>query len=737
MIKDSKSKTIAMFLALLMACNLFLFATTPQASAVAVLDPAVSDNTGYDPYELRFESGTFVPSTVENTIRFYTSNGQLIVSDTAASVPDGTDYVIEGIYPLLATGSYYLTVTNQQGTTSGQVSFTVGGGYIEPSIWGVISMSGLLDFPAATEEVADLFFPDPQYNHMISIITDPITYGPVVYTVKAGSQTLTPIDESYGAVVAVPPGLHGNRTISVMVNNLSFGSIDMEILDPNQYQITSSYGSSLVPGNSYNISWTGGEVAAILLMKGEEIVESEDGSWMYYVTGSDDQPVQVASPYTWTVPEFLQAGSDYRFMMIFISDQTMEAIQSLTDDLAGFKNIGLSYHFEFSPTTFSIGSGGQQYIEPLDDTEPIDYGQAGKNSEPANLTDWTTDQSHPIGTLINENGTIYQITEAGRVGFPSVPVFRSYGHTFNDVVLASEGDKKLPVVKDLTYADGDLLVDNGTVYIMYQGKKYMFSSQQAFQNLGYSFQNVFQADMSNIVLGGTISDGNQAHTFGTVVNDNGTFYTVVPEGRIGISSWEVFRAHKYRLERVVMANDADRALPVLDKLDFPAGTLLNVNGTVYYLTSERLLHFDRPDEFQSIGYRFENVINGNYRDYDRWMLPRSTHRSMEYILEAEHTSTYTQRDHARLARVRKIWGALTQYFTDNQDYPDSLAQLSPQYLPTLPQAPEPADGQCTAEQNGFGYFKSGKGSFQLTFCLGSETHGYQPGQKVLTPAGVE
>lgn len=91
----------------------------------------------------------------------------------------------------------------------------------------------------------------------------------------------------------------------------------------------------------------------------------------------------------------------------------------------------------------------------------------------------------PLGTLIKHNGTLYLITENGRAGFPSVPVFLSYGYSIDSAVEASDFDMRLPEAPVLRYRDGTMVSDNGTVYLIFAGKKYGFSSWSSFANRGY------------------------------------------------------------------------------------------------------------------------------------------------------------------------------------------------------------------------------------------------------------
>lgn len=57
----------------------------------------------------------------------------------------------------------------------------------------------------------------------------------------------------------------------------------------------------------------------------------------------------------------------------------------------------------------------------------------------------STDQAHPQGTLINENGTLYVIGNNSKVGMPSMTVLESWGYWVTDAVTANKYDIALPV----------------------------------------------------------------------------------------------------------------------------------------------------------------------------------------------------------------------------------------------------------------------------------------------------
>ncbi len=55
----------------------------------------------------------------------------------------------------------------------------------------------------------------------------------------------------------------------------------------------------------------------------------------------------------------------------------------------------------------------------------------------------TTAMSHPVGTLVNDKGTVYLMTASGKMGIPSLSVFNSWGYSFAKVVPANSYDSAI------------------------------------------------------------------------------------------------------------------------------------------------------------------------------------------------------------------------------------------------------------------------------------------------------
>lgn len=178
---------------------------------------------------------------------------------------------------------------------------------------------------------------------------------------------------------------------------------------------------------------------------------------------------------------------------------------------------------------------------------------------------------HPLGTIINSNGTLYTITtnelnQTVRRPYTSGGAFLSYGfNSFALAVTASTEDLALPVGSFIPAQDGRVIcsdrgTDKGTCYFMTQGQKAGFVSEAVFKGLGFSFSNVYQGDVSFMTSAANITSPTQQHLPGTVVNNAGTIQLIGSTGLAGFPTFDVFIGWGYDVSMVVPANTLDKAL---------------------------------------------------------------------------------------------------------------------------------------------------------------------------------
>jgi hypothetical protein len=107
--------------------------------------------------------------------------------------------------------------------------------------------------------------------------------------------------------------------------------------------------------------------------------------------------------------------------------------------------------------------------------------------------------------------------------------------------------------------NGSLINDNGTIYLITDGMRAGFSSAAIFNNLGYSFANAVPGDTSFLVALAPINSATIPHPDGTLINDNGTIYIMQNGYRVGIPSMDVLNSWGLKIPEVVNANSYDQA----------------------------------------------------------------------------------------------------------------------------------------------------------------------------------
>ena len=108
-----------------------------------------------------------------------------------------------------------------------------------------------------------------------------------------------------------------------------------------------------------------------------------------------------------------------------------------------------------------------------------------------------------------------------------------------------------------------------------------------------------------------------------------------------------------------------------------------------------------------------------------------------FLLANLNASTAKSRDAKRMTDVKELSRVIDLYIASNKRAPENLLRLVPAYLDTLPEAPLPADGKCTNDDNSYDYEKTGNKTYQISFCLGDTTNGYLSGKHVLTEIGLK
>jgi len=174
-------------------------------------------------------------------------------------------------------------------------------------------------------------------------------------------------------------------------------------------------------------------------------------------------------------------------------------------------------------------------------------------------------QVHSAGTNVLSNGTIYFINASGqKQPYTSAGAFLSYGfNSWSNVVAASAEDIALPQGSFVPPADGSVINDKGTIYVITNGQRAGIANPSAFLGLGYTWSQAMSGDTSFLTTLPAINSASQAHLAGSLINQNNTVYLVGPNGKLGIPTPAVFSSWGYSWNNVVLANSYDMSLPTV------------------------------------------------------------------------------------------------------------------------------------------------------------------------------
>ncbi len=119
------------------------------------------------------------------------------------------------------------------------------------------------------------------------------------------------------------------------------------------------------------------------------------------------------------------------------------------------------------------------------------------------------------------------------------------------------------------YANGQLLNQNGTIYIVYKNTITGFSNASAFLGLGFSFANALTIDYTNLQTSGYIvTTPYAAHPWGSWVKSGQTVYFVHQDGLIPISSYDIFLNNSGQNKFIVEMNSYDWQRTMLSHMTY-------------------------------------------------------------------------------------------------------------------------------------------------------------------------
>lgn len=144
--------------------------------------------------------------------------------------------------------------------------------------------------------------------------------------------------------------------------------------------------------------------------------------------------------------------------------------------------------------------------------------------------------------------------------------------------------------------------------------------------------------------------------------------------------------------------------------------------------------FNSEDDYEKyLGYfkknkckeaNFLTFENGLYRNLCE-VLKNNGIKDNDDVYREYKIASAKARDLQRINSIQQIRTGLQMYYNDSRTYPEtlgnSLTYKGHSYMLTIPQSPEPADGNCKIEENVFVYkFIKEKNSYNIAYCIGQD-----------------
>ncbi len=118
-----------------------------------------------------------------------------------------------------------------------------------------------------------------------------------------------------------------------------------------------------------------------------------------------------------------------------------------------------------------------------------------------------------------------------------------------------------------SYANGQLILENGTISIVYQNTKVGFTNGAAFTGLGFKYANVTTVTNSGLTVSPkTVVTAVGSHPRGTWVISGQTIYFVTPSGLIPVPTWDIFTSAGGQASFIVPANKYDLGMKKLSPM---------------------------------------------------------------------------------------------------------------------------------------------------------------------------
>ncbi len=277
-------------------------------------------------------------------------------------------------------------------------------------------------------------------------------------------------------------------------------------------------------------------------------------------------------------------------------------------------------------STLPAATVGQPYSAEINFTKTTNYAlNATISGQPSGIG-WhgVSGLNANVGIIFNNTTISGTPTQAGTYTVRLTLTDQYNLPVSKDFTLIVSPEATIPSSSGINLPDGTVLKVPGdpTVYKVIGGQLQPFTSANEFLGQGYKWTDVQEVD-SNQVANVPLSGGNTPSFYpypsGSLINDNGTIYFISGRTKAPFTNWQAFVGLGYLLKNVVVGDLTNYATGsnysiTTANAEHPWGSWLIYNGTVYYASQDGLIGVPSAEVFNSNGGNWNLLVKANSYD---------------------------------------------------------------------------------------------------------------------------
>lgn len=226
-------------------------------------------------------------------------------------------------------------------------------------------------------------------------------------------------------------------------------------------------------------------------------------------------------------------------------------------------------------------------------------------------------RGYPDGTLLQsrEDGGVWLLQAGKKRPFASKGALTSRYDIKKIITVAAADLNKYPTGPKIKFGQYQLVrLPSGGTFLLIDNKKMPIKTKLVFKKLGFNPEEVVdasEADLSDYILGNALT-ATSTYVFGQLAQDKKTGGVFLLQDNTKAPLWDkVLLKTKFKNRRIVkMTTKELNKFTTIEPVKYGDGELVKTTaGTGVYIISNGEKHpFDSGDTFETLGYRWSNVI---------------------------------------------------------------------------------------------------------------------------------